>query len=164
MEPHKALVCNRCVIESFGGFFCVVMLLYEFSLGVGAFVIGLSQISSFFSQYMYYHLLSYLINSSCKLDRWSDVTLHIFSSLTAPVTVVLSKLLTFRMSNMYHYRILNHNNCHSIHIFQLLILLGLNEYLTCDSREYTHFSIDYSRFDTIKPAARDVTSSNKVGR
>ena len=36
-------VRNRCVIEVFGGVLCVVILLW-----VGAFVIGLGQISSFF--------------------------------------------------------------------------------------------------------------------
>ena len=41
-------VRNRCVIEAFC---CVIMLsrFYYFSVGVGAFVIGLSRISSFFS-------------------------------------------------------------------------------------------------------------------
>ena len=39
-------VRHRCVIEGFGGAFCVFMFL--FSVGVGVFVIGLSQISSFF--------------------------------------------------------------------------------------------------------------------
>ena len=42
-------VRNRCVIEGFGGVKCFVTLLFEFSVGVGAFVIGLSQISSFLS-------------------------------------------------------------------------------------------------------------------
>ena len=42
-------VRNRCVIEVFGGVFYVVTLLFGFFVGVGAFVIGLSQISSFFS-------------------------------------------------------------------------------------------------------------------
>ena len=39
-------VCNRCVIEKFGGFLCChfAFLIY---LGVGSFFIGLSQISSF---------------------------------------------------------------------------------------------------------------------
>ena len=42
-------VCNHCVIIVFGVFFCVVRLLLDLSLGVGAFVMGFSQISSFFS-------------------------------------------------------------------------------------------------------------------
>ena len=41
------LVRNRCVIEVFGGVLCVVTLLLDFSVGVRASVIGLSQISSF---------------------------------------------------------------------------------------------------------------------
>ena len=32
-------VRNRCVIEVFGGVFCVVTLLFDFSVDVGAFVI-----------------------------------------------------------------------------------------------------------------------------
>ena len=43
-------VRNRCVINVFGGvLYIVTMPLGFFSVGVGAFVIGLSQISSFFS-------------------------------------------------------------------------------------------------------------------
>ena len=42
-------VCSRCVIEVLVAFLCVVTLLFGFSVGVGAFVIGLSQISTFFS-------------------------------------------------------------------------------------------------------------------
>ena len=43
-------VRNRCVIKVFGGvFYVVMMLLGFFSVGVGAFVIGLSHISSIFS-------------------------------------------------------------------------------------------------------------------
>ena len=42
-------VHNRCVIEVFLWRLCVVTLLFGFSVGVGAFDIGLSQISSFFS-------------------------------------------------------------------------------------------------------------------
>ena len=42
-------VLNRCVIEVFGGVFMLSRCFLDFSVGVGAFVIGLSQISSFFS-------------------------------------------------------------------------------------------------------------------
>ena len=42
-------VRNRCVNEVFGGVYYVVTWLFGFSVGVGAFVIGLSQISSCFS-------------------------------------------------------------------------------------------------------------------
>ena len=41
-------VHNRCVIEGFGGVFVLSCSFFDFSLGVCAFVIGLSQISSFF--------------------------------------------------------------------------------------------------------------------
>ena len=42
-------VRNRCVIEVFGGVFVLSRRFWEFSMGVGATVIGLSQIVSFFS-------------------------------------------------------------------------------------------------------------------
>ena len=44
-------VRNRCVIEVFRGVFVLSLffLFYFFFVGVGVFVIGLSQISSFFS-------------------------------------------------------------------------------------------------------------------
>ena len=42
-------VRNRCVTELFCGVVCVVILPFDISAGVGAFVIGLGQISSFFS-------------------------------------------------------------------------------------------------------------------
>ena len=42
-------VRNRCVMELFSGVVCVVTFPFDISVGVGAFVIGLSQISSFFS-------------------------------------------------------------------------------------------------------------------
>ena len=42
-------VRNRCVIELFVALFVLSLCPFEISAGVGAFVIGLSQISSFFS-------------------------------------------------------------------------------------------------------------------
>ena len=42
-------VRNRCVIEVFGGVFVLSRCFLDFSVDVGAFVIGLTQISSFFS-------------------------------------------------------------------------------------------------------------------
>ena len=42
-------VRNRCIIEVFGGVFVLSRCPLDFSVGVGAFVIGLSQISYFFS-------------------------------------------------------------------------------------------------------------------
>ena len=46
--------------RSFGGVFCVVTLLLELSVGVGVFVIGLSQISSFSLRRMY--IVNMLVN------------------------------------------------------------------------------------------------------
>ena len=40
-------VRNRCKIEVFGGYFVLLRCFLDFSVGVGAFVMGLSQISSF---------------------------------------------------------------------------------------------------------------------
>ena len=42
-------VRNRCVIELFMALFVLSLCPFDISAGVGAFVIGLSQISSFFS-------------------------------------------------------------------------------------------------------------------
>ena len=42
-------VRNRYVIELFGGVFVLSLYLFDSSSGIGAFVIGLSQISFFFS-------------------------------------------------------------------------------------------------------------------
>ena len=45
-------VRNRWVIEVFGGVFMLSCCFLDFSVGVGAFVIGLIQFSSFFSHNM----------------------------------------------------------------------------------------------------------------
>ena len=42
-------VCNSCVIKVFGGVFMLSRCFFYCSEGVGVFVTGLSQISSFFS-------------------------------------------------------------------------------------------------------------------
>ena len=42
-------VRNRCLIELFCGVVCAVTCPFDISVGVGAFVIGLGQISSFLS-------------------------------------------------------------------------------------------------------------------
>ena len=47
-DRHKS-VSSRFVIEVFGGVFVLSRCFLDFSVGVGAFVIGVSQISSFFS-------------------------------------------------------------------------------------------------------------------
>ena len=41
-------VRNRCVIEVFGGVFVLSLCCLDFSVGIGAIVTGLSQISSLF--------------------------------------------------------------------------------------------------------------------
>ena len=43
------LVRNRCVIEVFGGVIVLSRSLLDYSMGVWAFVIGMRQISAFFS-------------------------------------------------------------------------------------------------------------------
>ena len=45
-------VRNRCVIDAFGGVLCCHDAFVDFSVGIGAFIIWLSQISSFFSYYV----------------------------------------------------------------------------------------------------------------
>ena len=45
-------VLNRCVIEVFGGVFLFSHCFLDVSVCVGAFVIGVSQISSFFPYWM----------------------------------------------------------------------------------------------------------------
>ena len=51
-------VLNRCVIGLFYGVFLLLLSLFPFdiSVAVGAFFIGLSQISSFFSLHQFYDL------------------------------------------------------------------------------------------------------------
>ena len=44
-------VRNRSVIELFGGVFVFSFCLFDMAVGIGAFVKGLSQISSFFSSW-----------------------------------------------------------------------------------------------------------------
>ena len=58
-------VRNRCVIDFFVALFVLSLCPFDFSAGVGAFVIGLSQISSFFS----YKLL--LMYDFCQLHYLS---------------------------------------------------------------------------------------------
>ena len=59
-------VRNRCVIELFLSLFVLSHCPFDISVGVGGFVIGLSQISSFFSSYMY------TCNTSCFFDDRLD--------------------------------------------------------------------------------------------
>ena len=50
-------VRKRCVIELFVALFVLSLCLFDIPVGVGAFVIGLSQISSFFSKYVNSHVV-----------------------------------------------------------------------------------------------------------
>ena len=56
-------VINRCVIKVLGGFFLLSRCVLDCSLGVGVFVTGLSQISSFLSSIhtLFFHILPILI-------------------------------------------------------------------------------------------------------
>ena len=66
-------VRNRCVIEVFGGVFMLLPCSLDYSVGVGAFVIGLSQISSFFSRVFPWSLTSY---NSVILVSTTDPDIH----------------------------------------------------------------------------------------
>ena len=86
-------VRNRCVIEVFGGVFYVVTFLLDFSVSVGAFVIGLSQISSFFSYPTHLVFVYSLIDrTSSFLYCWSrpipPVSLVFFYQLLLPLSKV----------------------------------------------------------------------------
>ena len=78
-------VRNRCVIEVFSGVFCVVML--DFSVSVGAFVIGLSQISSFFLMYMYWSIHSNDISHIDTETTYLIETIHI-NRVSCKITLV----------------------------------------------------------------------------
>ena len=56
-------VRNRCLIELFCGVVCVVTCPFDISVGVGAFVIGLGQISSFLSLERRECLKMFLLNN-----------------------------------------------------------------------------------------------------
>ena len=49
VTPTPKLVRNRCVIELFVALFVLSLCPFDISVGVGDFVIGLSQVSSFLS-------------------------------------------------------------------------------------------------------------------
>ena len=52
-------VRNRCIVEVFGGVFMLSRCFLDFSVGVGAFVIGLSQMSSFLLEITVLHETTY---------------------------------------------------------------------------------------------------------
>ena len=109
---------NRCVIELFFGVVCVVILPFDISVGVGAFVIGLSQISSFFlwtsngnfSILLYYPQLctfqiKYSNNETCCYVnfRWPRYKLVILILIVLNSTVTCSTYLqvkTYSNSNL----------------------------------------------------------------
>ena len=62
-------VRNRCVIEVFGGVFFVVTCFLDFSVGVGAFVMGLSQIASFFSYFLKREFTCHYDNAETKYEN-----------------------------------------------------------------------------------------------
>ena len=57
LTDSPILVRSGCVIEDFGGLFVLLLCLFEFSVGIGAFVVGMSHISSFFlfNLIVFYH-------------------------------------------------------------------------------------------------------------
>ena len=63
-------VRNRCVIEGFWSVFVLSLCFLDFYVGVGAFVIGLSQIFSFFSLFFF---LNFTISKTIKHWGISDI-------------------------------------------------------------------------------------------
>ena len=70
-------VRNRCVIELFVAFFVLSLCPFATSVGVGAFVIGLSQISSFFS----FTPIFFRDAEKGRKFRFESLYLHFFVSL-----------------------------------------------------------------------------------
>ena len=66
-------VRNRCLIELFCGVVCVVTCPFDISVGVGAFVTGLGQITSFLSLYTWNGYPGHLVCRACNSD--SDMCL-----------------------------------------------------------------------------------------
>ena len=64
-------VRNSCVIKVFGGVFMLSRCFLDCSVGVGVFVTGLSQISSFFS---------YACNIQVALNLFCQVYIYIFDA------------------------------------------------------------------------------------
>ena len=87
-------VRNRCVIEVFVAF-CVV----TFSVGVGAFVIGMSQISSFFSFFSHYSYRKYAAIFITSLINLFQIALRLRGVFWFGGVCVLS--FDFRISGWY---------------------------------------------------------------
>ena len=88
-------VRNRCLIELFCGVVCVVTCPFDMSVGVGAFVIGLGQISSFLSWYSdfiprYSSLYERSDIRSRQLVRALQLEVLFFRSLKYSVTFALT--------------------------------------------------------------------------
>ena len=74
-------VRNSCVIKVFGGIFMLSRCFLDCSVGVGVFVTGLSQISSFFS---------YTLNFCFNLVQYRFKNMYLKESLIRSSTVILS--------------------------------------------------------------------------
>ena len=81
-------VRNRCLIELFVALFVLSLCPFDISVGVGAFVIGLSQISSFFSGY-----------GCIKRDKTDNIVLILMKFYTLVVKILfkhkINKVLYF---------------------------------------------------------------------
>ena len=65
------LTVHRCVIEVFGGVCVLPCCVWGFSVGIGAFVIGLSRISFFFASFIIHHCNELILASVIHyLDRF----------------------------------------------------------------------------------------------
>ena len=67
-------VRNHCVIELFCGVVCVVTLPFDISVDVWAFVIGLSQISSFFPNPLFYVIFIFTLTCIASLPFRKQLT------------------------------------------------------------------------------------------
>ena len=88
-------VRNRCSIELFCGVVCVVTCPFDISVGVGAFVIGLGQISSFLSWIQYYCLndiIDYTVHLI--LTTFSHQQIFFLSSPYGLVPILISNNLS----------------------------------------------------------------------
>ena len=112
-------VRNSCVIKVFGGGFMLSRCFLDCSVGVGVFVTGLSQISSFFSYgtdanfsfqsfdcmitlslntYFYFHMMRYILASSVYQALWHFLKLMVCS----PVSESLYELIAQNQNCINH--------------------------------------------------------------
>ena len=78
-------VRNSCVIKVFGGVFMLSRCFLDCSVGVGVFVTGLSQISSFFS---YTRLRLEIVSESRQIRRSDGMTLELLSKPIIQVALI----------------------------------------------------------------------------